>query len=50
MKTAEAQTYQQGARLLILKKIGEMEVEVNPHDTLNTTKEVVMCRDLDTLH
>ena len=33
-------------RLLMLQTIGEIEVEVSPHAPLNTTKGVVVCRDL----
>ena len=35
---------QQGSRLLKLQKIGDIEVVV--HTTLNTTKGVVVCREL----
>ena len=40
----ETQTDQEGARLLMLKRIGEMDIEVS--DTLNTIKGVAVCRGL----
>ena len=40
------QTDQQGARLFMSKKINETRIGVSPHDTLNTTKETVVCFDL----
>lgn len=36
----------QGQKLLELKKIGTIDVEVNAHGTLNTCKGVVVCSDL----
>ena len=42
----ETQTDQEGARLIMLKKISEKEVEMSLHATVNTTKGVVLCRDL----
>lgn len=37
---------EQGRKLLSMEKFGDVEVEVSPHATLNTTKGVVVCRDL----
>ena len=41
-----SKTDQQGSRLLKLQKIGDIEVGVVSHITLNTTKELVVCRGL----
>ena len=37
---------QQGTRLLSIKKIGDINIELSPHTTLNTTKGVAVCRNL----
>ena len=42
----ETLTDQIRARFLMLKEIGEVEIEVSPHATLNTTNRVVVCHDL----
>ena len=37
---------QQGARLAVMKMIGDIGTEVSPHTTLNITNGVVVCHDL----
>lgn len=42
----EIETKDQGTKLLFMKKIGEMDVEVTPHRTLNYTKGVISEQEL----
>lgn len=42
----ETDKYQQQMKLISPKKISDIDVDVSPNSTLNTTKGVVVCWDL----